>query len=306
VAVLVVQLVIGGGFVWVAVHGLGFLARAATPRASPAVSRPHGEHFDSRRAFAQLRFQVAVGPRPAGSVALRHLADRLRRQLPHGRFEDLGPSPPGLRNIVGMLPGRPPAVVLAAHYDSKDIPGTGPGGSNGFLGANDGAAGTAAVIELARDLRRVRRPHGHELRFVLFDGEEAPRGVPDGEFYAAGDRGSKAYLAAHPHQIGALVLLDFIANRHLLLPREAGSDRRLWARLRAAADRVGVGAVFPAQTVPEIEDDHTPFARAGIPAIDLIDFDYPCFHRACDTPAQLSPASLAAAGEAVFELLRTM
>ena len=114
-----------------------------------------------------MRFQVGYGPRPAGSVASRRLAERLRTLLPNGRFEAL---PGGLRNIVGYLPGRRPAVVIGAHYDTLDKPG--------FVGANDGAAPTAAVIELARQLPRWRRRGGPELRFVLFDGEEAPAGTP--------------------------------------------------------------------------------------------------------------------------------
>jgi Zn-dependent M28 family amino/carboxypeptidase len=260
------------------------------------------DRFDERRAFDELRAEVQLGPRPAGSATLRRLAERLRRALPGGRFELVGPSSSGLRNVVGRLPGRLPAVVVGAHYDTTDVPGSGPNGTNAYVGANNGAAGAAAVIELSRGLRRVRRRGGHELRFVLFDGEEPPPGAAD--FYSAGDRGSKAYVAAHRDQVGALVLLDFIANRGLRIPRETGSDPSLWRRLRTAARRVGVGAVFPNTTVGRIQDDHTPFALAGIPAIDLIDFDYPCWNRACDRPDQLSERSLDAAGEAVFELLR--
>lgn len=268
----------------------GSTGNAAAPRV-PAAS---ADRFDGRRAWAELVRQTRIGPRPAGSPALARLAARLARELPGGRIERV---PGGLRNVVGRLPGRRPAVVVAAHYDTKEIPG--------FVGANDAAGGTAAVLELARSLRSVRRPAGApELRFVLFDGEEQPAGAT-GDFYATALRGSKAYLAAHRHEIRAVVLLDFIANRGLRLPREAGSDVRLWARLRAAARRVGVQRVFPAATRLEIVDDHTPFVRAGIPAIDLIDFEYPWWHTVGDTPDKLSWRSLDAAGEAVVELLRT-
>jgi hypothetical protein len=316
-AALVAQLLVGGLFIWAAATGFGFLgglagsARRAAhtglgardARRPPARAR-RNPRFNAHRAWSELLAQVAIGPRPAGSSTLHRLAERLRRELPRGRLEALGPAHPGLQNIVGILPGRLPAVVLAAHYDTKDIRGTAPGGANGYVGANDGAGGTAAVVELARDLRRLRRRGGHQLRFVLFDGEEAPPGALD--FYSGGDRGSKAYAAAHGRELGALVLLDFIANRNLSIPRETGSDPELWARLRAAAVRVGEGRLFPDTTAGEILDDHTPFARAGIPAIDLIDFDYPCWHRACDRPDQLSERSLAAAGQAVLELLRGM
>ncbi len=100
-----------------------------------------------------------------------------------------------------------------------------------------------------------------------------------------------------------MVLLDFIAQRQLSLPRELGSNAALWSRLRAAAARVGVARVFPNRTRDVVEDDHTPFAAAGIPAIDLIDFDYPYWHTVADTPDKLSVRSLDASGEAVLELL---
>jgi Zn-dependent M28 family amino/carboxypeptidase len=264
-------------------------AAAGVPRASV-------DRFDAARAFAEVRRQVAMGPRPAGSAASRRLAARLRRALPAGRFEAV---PGGLRNVVGRLPARGrgvrgKAIVVAAHYDTKDLPG--------FVGANDGAAGTATVLELARALARRPAPADRlEVRFVLFDGEEEPPGSTD--FLTGGLRGSRAYLAAHRRELGAVIVVDFVGNRRLSLPREDGSHRELWAQLRAAARRVGVGSVFPPRRRPEILDDHTPFMRAGIPAIDLIDFDYPPWHTPEDTLDKVSARSLDAAGEAVLELL---
>ena len=173
------------------------------------------------------------------------------------------------------------------------------------MGANDGAVGTAAVLELARVLGRSRPARAPRLRFVLFDGEEAPAGCA-GTFLDCGDRGSKAYVAAHGDEMQAMILLDFIGNKGLVIPREATSSPALWARLRAAAKRVGVGRVFPHRTTGGIQDDHTPFLQRGIPAIDLIDFDYACFHRTCDRLDQLSARSVDAVGETVVELVRAL
>jgi len=265
--------------------------RAAEPVA--ASQAPRVDRFDARRAFGLLRAQVELGPRPAGSAASRTLARRLRRLLPRGRFE---PVPGGLRNVVGSIPGRRPAVLVAAHYDTKDLPG--------FVGANDGASGTAALVEIARSMQRLRRPAGApEIRFVAFDGEESPD--DDADFYSTGLRGSRAYAAARARELRAVVLLDFVGERGLQIPREAGSDPALWARLRAGARRVGAGAAFPDGEVGEVLDDHTPFARRGIPAIDLIDFTFACWHRTCDDLDVVSARSLDLAGEAVVELLRT-
>jgi acetylornithine deacetylase/succinyl-diaminopimelate desuccinylase-like protein len=253
------------------------------------------DRFDGSRAFAELRREVELGPRPAGSPVLRKLAVRLKHRLPRGHFEAV-PGHPGLRNIVGRIPGKKPAVVVAAHYDTKDLPG--------FVGANDGAGGTAAVLELARALRHAKRPKGApELRFVLFDGEEATD--DDRDFLATGVRGSRAYARRHADELRALVLLDFVADKDLSIPREAGSDAKLWARLRRAAKRAGVGGTFPDELRGEVTDDHTPFTARGVPSIDLIDFDFPCWHEKCDDMSAVSASSLDRSGEAVLELLRT-
>jgi hypothetical protein len=103
-----------------------------------------------------------------------------------------------------------------------------------------------------------------------------------------------------------MILLDFVGQRGLRLRRDASADKRLWARLRAAARRAGVGRVFPADSQGTISDDHTPFVARGVPAVDLIDFDYACWHRRCDDLSKISARSLDAAGETVAELLPTL
>ncbi len=286
VGALIVQVVVAGVFITLAATDFALFRGG-----SGGAPRANVDRFDGTRAFRELKAQVALGPRPAGSAPSRRLAERLRRELPEGGFEA---GPGGLRNVVGHLPGRPPAILVAAHYDTKDLPG--------FVGANDGAGGTAAVLELARALARDRRVGDREIRFALFDGEESPRGSTD--FLRDGLRGSRAYARRHARELGEVVVVDFVADRHLALPREASSNAALWARLRAAARRVGVDGVFPARTRATVEDDHTPFIAAGVPAIDLIDFDYPPFHTRGDDLAAVSERSLDAAGEALLELLR--
>jgi glutaminyl-peptide cyclotransferase len=299
VVALIAQLALAGGLIAVAVHGFPIIGgggghnRAGATQAPAPVPRATVDRFDAPRAFALIRRQLSYGQRPAGSSQLRRLAEVLRPMLPRGRFEPI-PGHPGLRNIVGTLPGRGPALVIGAHYDSEYHP-------KGFVGANDSAAGTAAVVELARDLPKVA-PGGREVRFVLFDGEEDPPGCTDADFVNCALRGSKAYVAAHRREVGQMVLLDYIANKGLRLPRERSSDEGLWRQVRAAAKRVGVGAVFPASTELEIWDDHTPFLRAGIPAVDLIDFSYRYADGLQDTIDKLSVASLDAVGEAVLDL----
>jgi hypothetical protein len=255
------------------------------------VARPTVDRFDSRAAWALLEEQVELGPRPAGSAASRKLAERLRRLLPRGHFEAV---PNGLRNVVGTVPGRERGyVVLGAHYDTKDI--------RGFVGANDGASGTAVAVQLARTLKRPR----HTIKVILFDGEESPRGTPDGQFAQFGLRGSKV-AARRYRDARAMVLLDFVGDRRLSTPREGSSDPALWKRLRASARAVGVGRHFPPYTRGTIVDDHFPFLEEGVPSIDLIDFDFPCWHKRCDDLSAVSERSLDVTGEAAHRFLASL
>ncbi len=250
------------------------------------------DRFDADRAFADLRAQVEMGPRPAGSAAARRLARWLRARVPNGRYQRV---PGGLRNVVGSIPGRGKPIVVGAHYDTKLLPG--------FVGANDAAGGTAAVLEIARVLRRADRPAGAPpIRFVLFDGEESPDDRRD--FNRTALRGSKTYARKHAARTQAVILLDFVAERgRMRIPRESNSDIGLWTRLRAAARKVGAGATFPDEATGPVLDDHMPFIRRGVPAVDLIDFTFPCFHRRCDDMSAVSARSLDRAGEAVVQLV---
>jgi glutaminyl-peptide cyclotransferase len=264
------------------------LLAGSTSAAAPARAP---QRFDEAAAWAFLRTQVALGPRPAGSPASRRLAGLLRASIPAGRFQVV---PGGLRNVVGTVPGRDARrfVVVGAHYDTKDLPG--------YLGANDNASGVAVVRQLARSIRpRTLRPR---VVFVFFDGEETPRGVPDAQILKRGLRGSKEAARAFRHA-EAMILLDLVGDPQLRLRRDVRTDPTLWRRLRLAASRTGTAHNFPSRPVAEVLDDHVPFARAGVPTLPLVDLHYRCWHRDCDDLQAVSKQSLDAAGETVLELL---
>jgi hypothetical protein len=160
-------------------------------------------------------------------------------------------------------------------------------------------------VELARALRGIDRGRGApQVRFALFDGEEPAEGTPEeaADFFTAGLRGSRAYSASHRGEIRWAVILDYVGNRGLRLPREGSSTPALWARLRRAAASVGHEKTFPPGVQTTILDDHTPFLRSGVPAVDLIDWRYPG-HDVSDRIDKLAPASLAATGESVAALV---
>jgi len=263
---------------------------AAVLASALALAAPAADRFDGARALQDVRMQVALGPRPAGSAASQELARRIVARIPKGHFQAV---PGGLRNVVGRIPGRDRkrTVIVGAHYDTKDLPG--------FVGANDGASGVAVLLELARTIRpRTVRPN---VVLLFFDGEEKPRA--DGDFLEEGVRGSRAAVRLFKRR-WPVVVVDMVGDRTLSIPREAGSDARLWRRIRSAAVRVGATSAFPAQTAPVVLDDHTPFQQAGFPAVDIIDFTFPCWHLACDDLGAVSARSLDRVGETLAAFLR--
>jgi len=270
------------------IAGCGDSSSSDTAEAEPKAS------FDEQAAYELVRQQVEAGQRPAGSPQLRRLADELVKLMPEGRFEPI-PGEPGLRNVVGSVPGEKPAIVIGAHYDTLAEP-------KGFVGANNGAAGSAIVIEAARALAAAPAG-GREIRFVLFDGEEPAGALPESaaEFYRRALRGSRAYVAAHPGETEAMVLLDYVGHKGLHLSREESSNPALWKQLVGAAGKVGASRYFDEEASAAILDDHTPFLRSGVPAIDLIDWRYPG-HSLADDLDKISPQSLEAVGETVVQL----
>jgi glutaminyl-peptide cyclotransferase len=301
---LVVQLILFGGLIALTLHGFPFLGGSGddsgadtaptTSVRAGTVPRPTADRFDAANAMRIAKLQVDAGQRPAGSETLRKVADQLKPMLPNGRFEPV-PAQPGLRNIVGDLPGPGPVIVIGAHYDTEYHP-------KGFVGANDAAAAVGTVIELSNAIKKITRSAiSPGIRFVLFDGEEEPH--PTDDFYTDALRGSKAYVQLHAEEVRAMVLLDYMGNKGVRLPREGSSTQSLWQQVRDAAGKVGVQAVFPDKTEASIFDDHTPFLRAGIPAVDLIDWSYKYKDGLEDTYDKLSQDSVDAVGETIVRLI---
>jgi glutaminyl-peptide cyclotransferase len=262
--------------------------------------------FDAERAFTDLEAQVEIGPRPAGSPASRETADLIADGFRDAGAEDVVIQRPWL-NVLGTLPGREPGVVVVgAHHDTKDDLGP------NFVGANDGASGVAVLLELARTLPRPLP--GPSVQLVAFDAEET-RG--DRPFEIDGTRGSRQYVelaeggggqgAPALDEIRAMVLFDLVGDCDLEIPREAGSDAGLYALFAEAAEEA-TGSPAPFEgTTATVLDDHVPFAEAGIPAVDLIDFQFGpgptpggWWHTPEDTLDKVCAESLDAVGEAAL------
>jgi glutaminyl-peptide cyclotransferase len=177
-----------------------------------------------------------------------------------------------------------------------------------FVGANDGGSSTGLLLELARSLAAGRRKD--DLYLVWFDGEEAiaqwssTDGLHGSRHLA--ERWQKDGTLA---RIKALINVDMIGDRDLGIVRESGSAASLQRQVWMIAQSVGYGKYF--LDLPTwIEDDHAPFVRLGVNAIDLIDFDYgpnhSWWHTDQDTLDKLSPTSFEVVGRVVTETIRQL
>jgi glutaminyl-peptide cyclotransferase len=282
---------------------------APAPSAPVAPSAPKESapvKFDSNRAWEDLRRQVSFGPRPSGSAAIaenrRYILGQLRAAGIEGReqpFEAATPiGPIKMANVVATIPGaRPDRIALASHFDTKRF------SEFRFVGANDGASSTAAVLELGRVLSQRKNPYTIELLF--FDGEEAtlPDWTGTDHTYGARHYVQAARKAGTLGGLKALILLDMVGDRDPRFRRESNSTRWLTDIIWTAAAGLGYQRYFVAEEFAVGGDDHFEFLAAGVPAVDIIDLEYPAWHTARDDLDAVSARTLQIVGDVVLAAL---
>ena len=274
--------------------------------------------FSGERAYGYLKAICELGPRPSGSLGMRK-----QRAMIVRHFEGLGAQVSrqafGIRDrrtgeaivmenlIVAFHPERKERVLMAAHYDTRPYPDRDPVDPQGvFLGANDGASGVAALMELGHFMPDLGGEVG--VDFVFFDAEEYV--VDRRDPYCLGSiHFARRYVANPPaHRYRCGVLLDMVADENLLLPQERHSiswpdTRGLVDDIWRAAGEIGAREFIP-RPGPTVEDDHVPLRTIGrIPTCDIIDFDYPHWHTTSDTPEHCSAASLQTVGRVMLHWL---
>jgi glutaminyl-peptide cyclotransferase len=273
---------------------------------------------DGERMLERVRHQVAAGPRVLGSAShaairewiageLTRLGGRVERQS----FTDstLG-RPLPLTNFIGRFgPSGGRRIALCAHYDSRPWCDEDPDTSMRHVpvqGANDGGSGVAVLLEMAELLHGRAPPVGVDL--VFFDGEDLGTRERPGDF-CLGSKGyaSRLPAAGAPERPVAAFLFDMVGGRDLKIYAERNSSARaanLVALVSTAAHATHATG-FHDEARWTIVDDHIPLNDAGLPAVDILDFDYPAWHTHRDTPDQLSAASLAQVGRVAAWILYT-
>jgi len=264
--------------------------------------------YDGQKAFEHVRAMVGFGPRPAGSAALGKTREYIKTEISNlglkveeQAFDAGTPAGPikmvNLRVMVGG-PANARRIIVAGHYDTKLFKNA------RFVGANDGGSSAAFLIELARALARA--PLATPIELLFLDGEEAVRPEwedPDNRY------GSRYYVNAARKDgtlgtIQALILIDMIGDRDLRIKREAQSTAWLTDVIWGVAAGLGRSQFVNEETA--VIDDHLIFLDAGVPAVDLIDFEYPAWHTPDDTLDKVSAASLQVVGDVVLTGLRAV
>jgi Zn-dependent M28 family amino/carboxypeptidase len=206
-----------------------------------------------------------------------------------------------MNNIIARAAGRShnQVVVLTGHYDTKVME------DQTFVGANDGGSSTGFLLEAARVL--CGRPRKTDVLLVWLDGEEAVREwTAEDSLY-----GSRHLAETWKHdgtlsRVRALINIDMIGDRDLAVVNEANSTPWLRKLVWDTAAEMGYSQHFPMHE-SAIEDDHIPFLRAGVAALDLIDFDYgpgnAWWHTDQDTVDKLSARSFQAVGDVVLRVV---
>ncbi len=296
----------------------------------PGVSEPTlgaiPAEYKPDRAFGYLTALCDLGPRPSGSSQMNKQQQTLKKffekqgaAVKMQSFEIRHPetgAPVGMSNLIASwYPSRPKRFLFCAHYDTRPFPDRDPENPRGvFVGANDGASGVAALMELAHQLTVLPADVGVDI--VLFDGEEFVFEQGRDDYFLGSTFFAEKYKSqspAIPYKAG--VLLDMVGDRELKIYYERNSlkyARDIARGIWDTAEKLGVSA-FVSRSRHNIDDDHIPLNKiARIPTVDLIDFDYPrpgfgapqYWHTEQDIPANCSGESLAAVVWVVHQWLQ--
>jgi Zn-dependent M28 family amino/carboxypeptidase len=250
---------------------------------------------------------VAFGPRPAGSDADKKLQAYIMEhaRVPGAQIvEDafVAKTPRGdvpMKNIIVKLTGTSGrAIAVTGHFDTKYFPG------RHFVGANDGASSTGVLLALAQALAGDKRTD--DVYLVFFDGEEAfGEWTATDSVYGSRHLAEKWRMDGTLRKIKALINVDMIGDKSLNVLQDTNSDANLRRLVWKAAADLGYQAYFTNATEP-MDDDHMPFARLGVPVLDIIDFDYPPWHKDEDTLDKISAQSLEIVGTVVLEAIHRL
>ncbi|MEY2480821.1 MAG: glutaminyl-peptide cyclotransferase [Verrucomicrobiota bacterium] len=259
------------------------------------------EEFSGENALAHAQHLVDLGPRPAGSDALEKSRQYISAQLASAgwkvtRQQFTEKTPRGKINFVNLIARFANAdaksnslFLLCSHYDTKVFD------TFRFVGANDGGSSTGALLEMARVLGR--HPElAARIEIVFFDGEEAVENFSETDgIYGSRHFAADLIATKQTKQFRGGILFDMIGDRALTITLPPDSPADLTRQIFASADALKLREYFT-YFDRDVTDDHTPLNAAGIPTVDLIDFEFAYWHTAEDTMDKISADSLQKVG----------
>lgn len=277
---------------------------------------PPPREFDGAAALKYIERQVGFGPRIPGTgphqLAAAWLDSLLRtradtvvlQQWTHATAR--GDSLPLTNLLARFHPAAEKRILFLAHWDSRPR-ADGPASTDSTVpvpGANDGGSGVAVLLGVADVLHRMAPAIGVDLLFV--DGEDYGDFTNTPDDVLIGSRYYAAHQPAGPKPLYA-VLFDLVADRDLQIFQEGNSligapevVNLVWD----TAKLLGYRAVFVDTPKHTLIDDHLELQKAGIRAVDVVDFDYPAWHTPNDKLDQVSARSLQIVGDVAMALVR--
>ena len=274
------------------------------PTAARFLPESLSRNFDGRAAYRHVIAQVEIGPRATGSEGSRQTQQYILERLAKYRWSTEVQAfryrgTPAANIIAKAGQGKGPVILIGAHYDTRrraDNDSVAQNRNRPVPGANDGASGVAVLLELARALDKESLQN--EVWLVFFDAED--NGRLDNWEWVAGSTYFADNLVTVP---AAVIIADMVGDADQQLFKEQNSTPWLVEQVWSKAAALGFDRHFLPVAGYSMLDDHTPFLAKGIPAIDIIDFDYPYWHTTEDTADKVSGDALARVGRVLESLL---
>lgn len=287
---------------------------AAAP--DPADSAPPASQtggFDGAKAYDYTAKLVSFGPRPPGTDAIHRTQDYISSQLKSFGCavdeDDFHAQTPNgevaMKNIVAKIPGEGQGIILLlTHYDTLRL--------DNFVGAEDGGSSSGLMLEMASLLCGAQKKQSNSVWIAFLDGEEAQvveNGVAQwnsdesDSVYGSRELAASLAVSGDAKRVRAVILADMIGQKNLHILREQDSTKWLVDLVWSTAARLGYGNIFSQQQT-QVSDDHDPFLKHGMPAVDIIDLqDYiqaGYWHTTQDTLDKISPRNLAIVGHVIL------